>query len=189
MRFLVETPSKHLLHSLAHLPVELRPTAAQDRVVGRLSRQFVPEHELHVRHSGRFADQVHALQRTEVAIERNALVRHALEHLIVERTNDHRRDLQRSTCFWIKLIDSRDEQCLQIVRDRDLLDRRRRPPMLTRLITLNDPTVDQRTHHFLDEERVALGLLQDQLPSLVREIRDRQQVVDQRLRVLTLQRL
>ncbi|MNT02603.1 hypothetical protein D3C72_1371070 [compost metagenome] len=135
---------------------------AQQRAVGHLLGQRVLEGVLHLRKRWLLVDEFPGLQPRQQALRCVfGLLDDAREQAPGKCLADYRQGLQQRFLGRLQAVDAGGEHPLHGGRDvqhgRDLLE-----TVMPALAAQHLP-LDQRLHHFLDEERIAFGLLQDQV--------------------------
>src|SRR5262245_15231118 len=107
----------------------------------------------------------------------DALGEHALEDADRELPADHRSDAKAPLGALGELLDPREQQPVQGLRDLDRPDLPGRNPAVP--VGHDRTAIDQHPDDFLDEEGIALGTFHDQVPDMVRERLDLEQVRDE----------
>ena len=135
---------------------------AQQRAVGHLLGQPMLEAVLHFRKRRLLVDELPGLQPRQQALQRIfGQQGDARQQAPRKCLADHRQGLQQRLLGRLQAVDAGGDHPLHggrdVQRGRDLLE-----PVMPALAAQH-LFLDQRLHHFFDEERVAFGLRQDQL--------------------------
>jgi len=141
--------------------MELSPPPLGERPVGGLLDQHVLEPELGLGPAPALADQVEPLELEQRAPDVAVAARDRLEEREAELSAQHRRRHQRVVRVGLEPVDPGEDHPLDRRRDLDL-DLVVEPPSLT--LAHERARVHERPDELLEEERVALGVLED--PSL-----------------------
>ena len=115
------------------------------------------------------------------------VVAHPLGHevghgVLDEDVPDHRRGLDHRPLLRVEVVEARGEQRLDGGRHDRAVDVRLRAPLPVR--EADEPLVDEHRHELLDEERVALGRLDDAGPDALVEAGLAEQVLGDRARLV-----
>ena len=149
------------LHRRGDLSVQFSTLPPQHVLIDRLLGQHVLERVLLLRNSPVLIDQHPVLQLGQGPIQLR-LQRHQLpQQPSAEEPPDHGSTLQHLLGVRLQAVHAAQDDTLHALRYRDSADLRPRSP--PRSIVVDQPRIDQRAHHLLQEERVALRLRQDLL--------------------------
>ena len=113
--------------------------------------------------------------------------RHPLQNAHRELAADHGRDPQAALGLLGQLVDAREQQAVQRVRDLDAGDRVGGHPAVA--LADDRAALDEHPDDLLDEERIALRALEDLAADLIGERLDLEQVRDQGARLFVVERL
>ena len=144
----------------------------EDRFVGRLLGEAVVERVLPVGGPGGLADQPGPLEGVQSPPELRTVAGHGAQDRLVERSSDHRGELQRASRVLVQGVEARRDRSLQGGRDR-----------VVRALHLD------RCGQLLQEQGVALGALEDPFAELAGQLGRRQELVDQALALAARERL
>src|SRR5690242_12877228 len=138
-------------------------------------RECVLEEVLPLRHAGEFTDQLGTKQVSEGAVEiRGVLVQRA-EAPHVEEPSDDGRLLEHNFRGYRQSVDTGGQHATERWRNR-------RP----RGVTCDNPVIpiaaqgallDEGPDDLFEEERIAFGAFQDELPDVLRQVRDAKEIV------------
>jgi hypothetical protein len=140
--------------------VEPGAALGQERPVGNLLRQGMPEAVFHDAHSRSLLEELGGTQRTQhVGEVLRRLGGHGGEDRLGERPSDHRGHLERRLLPLGKPVDTGGRRRLHGGRHPHVAQRAREPGGAG--CTVEGPILHQGAHQLLDEERIAAGALDD----------------------------
>ena len=163
---------------LAHLAVQFLATGEQQSVVGDFLDQRMLERVFLAAAGDRTAPGTRASSSSFSSVARRSsspITRG--QHVAVEGAADHAGGLQDLPLAQRLTVHARHDHFLDGRRDHDVVDLRRRAE--APVDGLDGPFIDQRPHHLLDVERIAVRLLLDHLARRVRDVALAEQVVEQ----------
>ena len=167
---LLEAAGVDLFDHGADERVEPAALGLEERGVGDVLRERVPEDVLELIEAGLFVDQLDPLQLGEALLELILEVGHPAEEREAELPPDHRGGLHRALLRLGEPVEPRGDDVLDGVGHADRRDglREDQPPVLRPYRAgLREGPAD-----LLEEERVALGLARDRHRELARQLGD-----------------
>src|ERR1700688_2790479 len=159
-QMIVQLLGEHRLQRLSGALVQELAASNQQRVVGDLLRERMLENVLSIGEDRLLVDELGRPQiRKHLLQLRLRLVRHFPDQAKRRLPADHRKGLEQFLLLRRKPVDTRGQYALHRRRQTQL---RERASNLHYAIAYQRALVEQRLHHLLDEERIALGALDNQ---------------------------